>query len=1115
MSYTINRWDNATVITTVQDGTVDQTLDIQLVGKNYAGYGEIQNETFVHMLENFASDIQPPKAISGQLWYDSTNKKLKVYTGDIDNNTRIWKSLSNTEYGAVAPTTSVTPGDFWFNTVKNQLNVRVNQDWLVVGPQNAGTNTTQMVSKSVLGVSGANSVTHGIIAATVDGTVNFIISEAEFPLDLADPDSNIPGFNGTISRNIKKGITFPGTDSTGISENGYKLHGTASNADRLGGLTPDKYLRPSAGTLNLPYIVKVTVKEGLTVGAGDDVSIYVDDAGSGAGAGQPVIASNLGSKNLTFSVKNDVAQRVYPLVVDRFGIRPTTTNFFNVGSANNTWANVYATNFIGTATKADSLKVGSSYRVATVNALNSTDTIVVRERIGTELGDNRSRISATEFSGTATDARRFTSPITLNGQIIYGNEGQNNPLTIYDNTKLPLTGGTLTGALTLPSTVASLAYPSENLHAATKIYVDGKFGPGGILGLAQGGTNAGTDAGARANLKVPRVDGVGATANSTWNINIAPSLAPITVVSNNASVNARSQAATTTTIVVDNTQTSGSNIPTGPGYSNITSVTPITIGYGSKTWTVNQVSGYQLNSRVSVAHLDNIGVPSGVYMQGVITNVDNIALTITVLVDTVVGSSQNALNKWAFSGLGDTWREGAVVTGTSIAGVVTITNIAPQTPANGSTTLTVSFSSQVVNAQIANIVATADGDQNGGNAATATRARNITGFEGKGAPIGSIPYQTGIFETSFLPIGENNFLLSSTGTIPRWKNISEISVGTSTQLIVTNKPTEVSTFYPMFTDSPGTSPGGAASSAYVDLSTFSYNTNTNTLTIGAPGQPGTGTIVAGAWRGNKIFASGGTVEVLNTGNAAGDSAIFRGKADSADRLATERTFTLSGILKGSQTFDGTGNCVISASYADNFSVTSGSITGKIVTELVAGSYVTLAQGAGPYDPNSKAAVTVNVLASTSGSSNIVSRDSDGNFSAGTISATLFSGEATSARFADLAEKYLPDADYEPGTVVAVGGEAEVTASSYGDRALGVVSTNPAYMMNKDLEGGIYVALKGRVPCKVIGSVRKGQRLIASNNGCAVAGVPHANDVFAIALESSDDTGVKVIEVAVL
>jgi hypothetical protein len=71
------------------------------------------------------------------------------------------------------------------------------------------------------------------------------------------------------------------------------------------------------------------------------------------------------------------------------------------------------------------------------------------------------------------------------------------------------------------------------------------------------------------------------------------------------------------------------------------------------------------------------------------------------------------------------------------------------------------------------------------------------------------------------------------------------------------------------------------------------------------------------------------------------------------------------------------------------------------------------------------------------------------------------------------------------------------------------------MMNRELDGGIYIALKGRVPCKVIGAVRKGQRLVATNNGCAVAGVPHSNDVFAIALESSTDTGVKVIEVAVL
>lgn len=136
-------------------------------------------------------------------------------------------------------------------------------------------------------------------------------------------------------------------------------------------------------------------------------------------------------------------------------------------------------------------------------------------------------------------------------------------------------------------------------------------------------------------------------------------------------------------------------------------------------------------------------------------------------------------------------------------------------------------------------------------------------------------------------------------------------------------------------------------------------------------------------------------------------------------------------------------------------------------------------------------------------------------SAGDIYANLFQGTATAAQYADLAEKYLADAEYEVGTVVSVGGEAEVTACNYGDRALGVVSGNPAFMMNKDLVGGTYIALKGRVPVKVTGAVRKGQRLVAANNGSAIAAVPHANDVFAIALESSDDTGVKLIEAVVL
>lgn len=129
-------------------------------------------------------------------------------------------------------------------------------------------------------------------------------------------------------------------------------------------------------------------------------------------------------------------------------------------------------------------------------------------------------------------------------------------------------------------------------------------------------------------------------------------------------------------------------------------------------------------------------------------------------------------------------------------------------------------------------------------------------------------------------------------------------------------------------------------------------------------------------------------------------------------------------------------------------------------------------------------------------------------------ANVFNGTASSANYADLAEKYLPDAEYEVGTVVMVGGEKEITLATSGVRALGVVSENPAFMMNRDLEGGVYIALKGRVPVKVIGPVKKGERLFATDGGYAST-IGDKCDVFALALETNEDTGKKVVEAVIL
>lgn len=140
---------------------------------------------------------------------------------------------------------------------------------------------------------------------------------------------------------------------------------------------------------------------------------------------------------------------------------------------------------------------------------------------------------------------------------------------------------------------------------------------------------------------------------------------------------------------------------------------------------------------------------------------------------------------------------------------------------------------------------------------------------------------------------------------------------------------------------------------------------------------------------------------------------------------------------------------------------------------------------------------------------------------GTVYATTFSGTATTAQYADLAEMYSADADYEPGTVLVFGGSEEVTVTNrYADAGVaGVVSTAPAYLMNSGLTNGAAVALRGRVPVKVIGQVAKGDLLVASATpGYAVSAgtrVELGAAVFAKALGNKATSDAGIIEAVIL
>ena len=141
-----------------------------------------------------------------------------------------------------------------------------------------------------------------------------------------------------------------------------------------------------------------------------------------------------------------------------------------------------------------------------------------------------------------------------------------------------------------------------------------------------------------------------------------------------------------------------------------------------------------------------------------------------------------------------------------------------------------------------------------------------------------------------------------------------------------------------------------------------------------------------------------------------------------------------------------------------------------------------------------------------------------NTTAGTLTGnwTLSSGSRLQATYADLAEYYEADTEYEPGTVLAFGGEKEVTIAEDGTtRVAGVVSTNPAYAMNANCQGiAVAIALQGRVPTRVRGSVRKGDMMVSAGNGFARPwNNPHVGTVIGKALENFD--GIEgVIEVAV-
>ena len=331
-----------------------------------------------------------------------------------------------------------------------------------------------------------------------------------------------------------------------------------------------------------------------------------------------------------------------------------------------------------------------------------------------------------------------------------------------------------------------------------------------------------------------------------------------------------------------------------------------------------------------------------------------------------------------------------------------------------------------------------------------------------------------------------------------------------------------------------------------------------------------GTLGSLAVSGNASSATA-AVDTNTTQLATTAYVIAQASAATPTTIGTNTIGTSTRYARADHTHTGVGSAVAGTGIGISAATGAVTITNNGVTSLANGGGITASVSTG--------AVTLGSTATSANTASaIVARDASGNFSAGTITATLtgaatsattaatvttaaqgnitslgiltglslpsithtgttnvgdigqsahvfatvyattFSGVSTTAKYADLAETYSADTDYLPGTVVSFGGQEEVTLSLVdGDRKIaGVVSTNPAHVMNSVLEANhvVVVALQGRVPTRVNGPVRKGDLMVSAGNGRARAEQdPKIGAVIGKSLEDFDGN-IGTIEVVV-
>jgi hypothetical protein len=497
MAYVINKF-NGVQLVVLDDGTLDTTTSLGLVGRNYVGYGETQNENFVFLLENFANTAPPSRPLAGQIWFNTTDDTAYAYDGSN------WNPIGSATVSISAPP-NTNSGALWLKTPDNQLYVYTGTEWRFIGPEAVeGFGSTRARAGSLDNTAGDP---QPVIFLETNGTIFAICTASAFVIN---PSNSVTGFSNAL----QVGINLSDTAKINGS-----ITGNAATADQL-------------ATARLINGVPFNASSNITVTANTTNLLK---------KGTYIVGADFnGSVETTWSVDATSSNSIGKLVARNseggFSAGTITATFIGDLTGNvtastgiSTFNTVQATQFIGatlsgnaaTATRlatartingvnfdgSNSITVPASADTLTGNAINNSVTLSGLTQVGTlsSLNVNDSGI----FVGSGNQLRLFVDSSTptirsATGRLNFDMGASGPDVNFVDSTTSLSLGG--------PNAPAIIGDNATNLgitgYKFAGVYADNFFGnattatlattatnlPGGGLGAIPYQTAAGTTA---------------------------------------------------------------------------------------------------------------------------------------------------------------------------------------------------------------------------------------------------------------------------------------------------------------------------------------------------------------------------------------------------------------------------------------------------------------------------------------------------------------------------------------------------------------------------------------------------------------------------------------------